>query len=555
MSFKRCMVLAIGSRSRERGRLRPRLWMVFATVGLGAFVLALLGLVAVRVYDDQLIRHTEGELIAQGAVVAEVYRALLREQGPGEDHGLARSAPWPFPMAAGARIRPILPMLRASSEPLPPDEDPPPALVPAEFHAQQAGAKLSPLLAEAARATLAGIRVVDVQGVVVASSAGGAGSTLAAREEVRRALRGEPFSLLRKRRSDPEDASLASLSRDTGVRVVVAVPVLEGERVWGAVVLSRTPMTFAKALYADRWNLFATGFVLLGVVAVMALVAATLVVRPVRALVQQTRAIAASTPSGLQPVPSPVVEELAELSEALANMATALRDRNQYIRSFTANVSHEFKTPLAAIQGAVELLRDSSERMSPEQRERFLSNIDADARRMTRLVQRMLELGAADTLESTPAQLELAPLLASLVERARAEQLSVEVAAVPAGLRLALPAEVLEAVLWQLVTNAHQHAGPGVRVWLAAEVLDGGRWAHVTVRDDGKGISEANRKRIFDAFFTTARERGGTGLGLTIAQSMLRAFGASLELLPAQGRGAAFAVVARTAPAAPAQRK
>jgi signal transduction histidine kinase len=80
-------------------------------------------------------------------------------------------------------------------------------------------------------------------------------------------------------------------------------------------------------------------------------------------------------------------------------------------------------------------------------------------------------------------------------------------------------------------------------VWLEADAAGEGR-ARVLVRDDGKGISESNRARVFDAFFTTARERGGTGLGLTIAQSMLRAFGASLELLPAREKGAAFAVVA-----------
>ena len=64
-----------------------------------------------------------------------------------------------------------------------------------------------------------------------------------------------------------------------------------------------------------------------------------------------------------------------------------------------------------------------------------------------------------------------------------------------------------------------------------------------------------NRARVFDAFFTTARERGGTGLGLTIAQSMLRAFGANLELLPTEEKGAAFAVVAETTPALASQRK
>jgi signal transduction histidine kinase len=539
------MALVTGSRSHDGGRARPRLWLVFAAVGLGALVLALLGLAFVRVYDDQLIRQTETELIAQGAVVSEVYRALLNQEVGSEAYGVSRLAAWPFPGSEDAHLRPILPSLRASDEVLPPAREPPLSAIPAEPRARRVGDALSPLLINVARSTLAGIRVVDTQGVVVASSALGLGATLASREEVRRALRGEPRSVLRQRFADPEDAPLASLSRDTGVRVTVVLPVLKGERVWGAVMLSRTPMTFAKALYADRWNLTATGLVLLGVVALMSLAAAALVVRPVRSLVRQTRAIAASEPEGFEPVARPVVRELAELSESLAGMATALRDRNQYIRSFAANVSHEFKTPLASIQGAVELLRDSAERMTPEQRERFLSNIDADARRLTRLVQRLLELARADSLVARPSRTELAPLLSSLAERARAEGLAVEVGAVCAGLWLGLPAEVLEDILWQLITNASQHGGEGVSVRLEADTAAGEGQARVVVRDDGKGISESNRARVFDAFFTTARERGGTGLGLTIAQSMLRAFGASLELLPPEGQGAAFALVAR----------
>lgn len=549
------MASAIGSPSPER-RARPRLWMVFAAVGVAGVVLALAGLSFVRVYDDQLIRQTESELIAQGAVVAEVYRARLREVAGVEDYGRPRTARWPFDIPVDERLRPILPTLKASDAPLPPDETPGPSRIPAEPHAREAGARLSPLLEQVRATTLAGIRVVDTEGVVVASSSPEVlGATLADRPEVRKALRGEPASVLRRRHAEPEDTPLASLSRDTGVRVSVALPVLAGERVWGAVVLARTPMTFAKAIYADRWNLTATGLVLVGAVALMSLAAAALVGRPVRALVRQTRAIAASAPSGFEPVARPVVAELAELSEALAGMATALRDRNQYIRSFAANVSHEFKTPLASIQGAVELLRDSAEAMSPEQRARFLANIDADARRLTRLVQRLLELARADSLSMTamPARVEVAPLLEALAARARAEGVAeVQVTPGPPGLAAALPAEVLDDVLWQLVTNARQHGGEGVRVALAVEA-DGAGPVRVVVRDTGRGISESNRARIFDAFFTTARERGGTGLGLTISQSMLRAFGAGLELLPSRGPGAAFAVVA--APAPEAQRK
>ncbi|QDE90990.1 two-component sensor histidine kinase [Myxococcus xanthus] len=538
------MALAIGSPSPER-RARPRLWLVFAAVGVAGFALTLAGLAFVRVYDNQLIRQTESELIAQGAVVAEVFRERLRATVPEGAYGRERTAPWPFPIPDDTRLRPILPSLRASDASLPPGDTPRPSRVPAEPLSQAAGLQLTPLLEQVRAATLAGIRVVDTEGVVVASSSSALlWTTLADRTEVQRALRGEPVSVLRRRVADPEDTPLASLSRDTGIRVTVALPVLEGDRVWGAVVLTRTPMTFAKATYADRWNLTATGFVLLGAVALMSLAAAALVGRPVRALVKQTRAIAMSDPAGFEPMARPVVAELAELSESLAGMATALRDRNQYIRSFAANVSHEFKTPLASIQGAVELLRDSADAMSPEQRARFLANVDADARRLTRLVQRLLELARADSMTATPAQVELAPLLEGLALRARADGATdIHVTPPPAGLKVSLPQEVLDDVLWQLVTNARQHGGDTVRVDLSVEQAPEADLVRVVVKDRGKGISESNRARIFDAFFTTARERGGTGLGLTIAQSMLRAFHARLELLPSD-TGTTFAVVA-----------
>jgi two-component system OmpR family response regulator len=70
---------------------------------------------------DDYIRDTEGELIAQGAVVAELYRSLLHEQRPGEGYGVARSSPWPFPVTDGSSLRPILPTLSASRPGGPPE--------------------------------------------------------------------------------------------------------------------------------------------------------------------------------------------------------------------------------------------------------------------------------------------------------------------------------------------------------------------------------------------------------------------------------------------------
>ncbi|KAK0358605.1 hypothetical protein LTR94_034755, partial [Friedmanniomyces endolithicus] len=77
-------------------------------------------------------------------------------------------------------------------------------------------------------------------------------------------------------------------------------------------------------------------------------------------------------------------------------MAEAVDRRSRYLRDFAAAVSHEFKTPLAGIQGAVELLQDHGDDMEPDQRRRFLGNIDSDARRLSDLVTRLLDLARAD---------------------------------------------------------------------------------------------------------------------------------------------------------------
>ncbi len=512
--------------------------MVFAAVGFFALAVALAGLAWVRIYDDQLVRQTEGELLAQGVVVAETFRRELSASAP-KDYGLPRLAPWPQPIPVDGELLPLLPSLKSSSPVLPSAAEPRASDTPVDEHARRAGSSLGPVLDRVSRSTLAGIRILDVQGIAVASSSGALGTTHLDREEVQRALRGEPTSVIRERKSDHTDADLASLSRNTGYRVSVALPVLHQDRVVGVVLLSRTPLTLAKVFYADRWNLTSAGLVLVFVIALVSLLAATLVLRPLRRLVGQARAIAEGDAGGHVPIGKPVVEELAVLSEALAGMATALHERNEYIRSFAASVSHEFKTPLAAILGAVELLRDDQGGMPAEQRARFLTNVDADAQRLNALVKRLLELARADAMAPSVASAPLAATLAKLEQRGPAElDLQVVGGSGGAETQVALPAEVLETVLWQLCTNAKQHGA--TRVELFTRTVAGG--ASIEVRDDGPGISEANRARIFDAFFTTRRDSGGTGLGLTIARSLLRPFGGKLELGPPSPHGASFVV-------------
>lgn len=524
-------------------RWLPRLWMVLAAVAVVAMVSAIGGLSVVRFYDDQLVRQTEAELLAQGAVLSELFAAeIARRVDDGATFGVVATVQ--RPRAADPRLTPLVPMLRANDPVLPAPPPSPAATRPADPIAQQAAIAVAPLLDEVSRTTLAGLRLVDVNGVVLASSEKDmVGRSLESRVEFQRALTGEAVSLLRERPPESSESTLEGLSRSNAIRVVVALPVVKQGRVWAVLFLLRTPMTLAKAVYGDRKSLGTTSAVLLAVVALMVLGLSIVIVRPVRALVRQTRAIAQGDASGAKAIPRPRVAELAELSTSLEAMAQLLDQRARYIQGFTSSVSHEFKTPLASMRGAIELLQDDFNALKEEQRRRFLGNLAADVDRLTRLVERLLLLARADVATASQARTDVGGVLHQL------EGPRVHVTRPTELLEALVPTDALTAALAHLVENGLKHAGDAATVTLTA--TRAGEMVAIDVRDDGPGISEANAQRIFEPFFTTARTTGGTGLGLSIASALMKAFSGALTLV-ARTPGAHFRITLPLAPRPPA---
>jgi signal transduction histidine kinase len=523
---------------------------LFVLLGLLVLFIAGAGLLLFRVYDNQLIRQTEAELVAQGTSIASVFKQGLldrldqraSEAGPallGYGHPVAESfASLHDPKLA---LRPHAATLALGRDRVRPRAEPAlPAPEPAEAVALAAASSLAPILRETKQTTLAGLRVVDHRGTVVASSGGEVGQSLAEREEVKRALQGEVTTLLRARVSDEPAPPYSSLSRETGVRVFVALPVVAAGRVLGAVVLSRTPMTLGKAFYQDRLSLLGMAGILVAAVLAVSLLAAALIVRPVRALIRQTQAIASGQATHARVLARAGTREIAQLSQAFAHMSATLAERADYIRGFAAAVSHEFKTPLTSLQGTAELLRDHGTGMDPKERERFLADLVADVERLGRLVHRVLELARADMLAPGHERVDATAVVAQVAEGCRAQGMAVSTSGLEIPRFVRMGEETLATVLRQLADNAREHGGAGVALTIevggagAAEV-----W--IDVADDGPGISEANRARIFDPFFTTNRDRGGTGMGLTIVRALVQSHGGAIALVPSD-KGARFRV-------------
>jgi len=511
---------------------RPPMVLVVALVIGAALTLPLAGLFFFRIYENQLIRQTESELVGQAAVLAAVMRREI-EALPA-DLPLGRPVvERPDPANPYQPIPPALDLAQDSilppRPPAGPAEAPDPAFI-------ALGARLGPDLMETQRLTLAGFRLLDPHGVVIAGREE-TGLSLAHVEEVAAALKGEFRAVMRMRISKHAPPPLYSFSRGTNVRLFVAMPVVARGAVAGVVYASRTPSNVFKSLYEERGKVAMAGLVILAVAAAMGVIFQRTITRPIRELKARTLAIGRGDRAALTPLPHYGTAEVAALSQGLLDMAQALQDRSDFIATFAAHVSHELKSPLTAIKGAAELMRDDLDAPAPAMdradRQRFLDNIIADTARLTAIVQRLRELARAEATP-TAGRTTLAAAVADL--RAGFPGLRIE-AEGDLGAPVRISPENARIVLAHLADNAQRHGARRLRI---AARPDGASLA-VSLRDDGAGISAANRGRIFDSFFTTRRQGGGTGMGLPIVRAILEAHGGEIALAPVGDDGAAGA--------------
>ena len=393
---------------------------------------------------------------------------------------------------------------------------------------------LDATLARAKAETLAGFRVVDTAGRIVATSGTDIGQDISGEPEVASALSGTEATAVKERERVPTSReSLAGKSRHADVRVFVARPLYEGGSVVGAVVLSRTPREEVQAFYQMAPRLSVGVLLALAGTVGLAFSAGRILSRSLRSLAEASHGIAAGSEAALvalEPASRSRVAEARALAAAMGTMSARLRQRLRYISEFAGNVSHEFKTPVSSLRGTIELLRDDDE-MPPEQRARFLENALSDLDRLSRLVGGLLRLARAEE-GGTRGVVALDDLVASVCARYTSDASNVSNRGGAA--RVDANREQLESAVSNLVENALRHGGPDVKVQVVG--FTDGAWTGVDVIDDGPGISPANLPKVFDRFFTTDRAKGGTGLGLALVRAVMEAHGGRVEVESALGR-------------------
>ncbi|MBQ1107341.1 MULTISPECIES: sensor histidine kinase [Streptomyces] len=218
-------------------------------------------------------------------------------------------------------------------------------------------------------------------------------------------------------------------------------------------------------------------------------------------------------------------------------------------RDFVANVSHELKTPTGALSLLSEAVMDASD--DPEAVERFAGRMQIEATRLTNLVQELIDLSRVqndDPLEDAePVKVET--LVAEAIDRCRQQAGSKQITMASAGaegLTVWGNRGQLVGALGNLVENAVNYSPAHTRVGIAARRMSspGGDLIEIAVTDQGIGISEKDRERVFERFYRVdparSRATGGTGLGLAIVKHVAASHGGEVTVWSSEGQGSTF---------------
>jgi len=216
-----------------------------------------------------------------------------------------------------------------------------------------------------------------------------------------------------------------------------------------------------------------------------------------------------------------------------------LRRLNELKSQFAALASHELRTPVAAIYGAVRTLDERESVLTAAQQADLRRMLSQQSKRLLELVENLLDLSRleADSIRIAPRPLLVAERLRTMIDATAAiDSITLDA---PADLRAVIDGQAFDRIVSNLVLNALAHGAPPVLVSAARSESE----LRVTVEDRGRGVPDEFVGSLFERFTRATHSGQGAGLGLSIAQSYARAHGGSLGYEPAQPNGARFRLV------------
>lgn len=373
------------------------------------------------------------------------------------------------------------------------------------------------------------VLVTDKVGIVVYDSFNGEaeGEDYSNWRDVRLTLKGEYGAR----------ASYMVKGDPTSLNFFVASPLVVNGEIVGAVSIGKPVSSVEPFIQKAKRR-----FVISGIIAVIAILFVQVLVsawvtQPIRKLIAYAQAVRDGRKVQR---PRLVRSEMGELANAFEEMRDALEGR-EYVEDYVQALTHEMKSPLAAIQGAAELM---GEEMTESQRARFLKNIKAESERMHGLVDRMLALAGLESRKEltaaapVDAQALINDVIDSLLPLIRKKNIHME-RVVEENVELHGEYFLLRQAAANLIQNAVEFSPEGGTVQV--EIRREDDVVEIRIRDEGPGLPEYALKRVFERFYSLPRPDSGlksSGLGLNFVREAAVLHGGTVELVNREPRGA-----------------
>ncbi len=239
-------------------------------------------------------------------------------------------------------------------------------------------------------------------------------------------------------------------------------------------------------------------------------------------------------------------DEMGKLASSLNFMSDELNQRGEYEKSFIANVSHDFRSPLTSIKGFVEAMLDGT--IPPEMQERYLKIVLSETERLTKLTNGILALNNIDSRKSmlniTTFDINevIRNTAASFEGICRPRQISLNLTLTGETLPVSADQEKIQQVLYNLIDNAIKFSKDNSIIDIDSDIRH--EKVFVSVKDYGTGIPSASLNKIWDRFYKTdvsrGRERKGNGLGLSIVKEIINQHKQTITVISTEGVGTEF---------------
>ena len=356
------------------------------------------------------------------------------------------------------------------------------------------------------------VYVTDAKGVVVFDSRDGRaeGQDYSQWRDVFLTLRGGYGA--RATKEDPSDP--------TSVVLYVAAPIRNGDAIAGVLTVSKPQQSMAAFMEESRRQIIYRCVIAGLVVVVVGSVFATWLTHPIQLLTSYAKAVRDGRRVAL---PGLGTSEIATLGRTIEEMRDALEGR-KYVENYVQALTHEIKSPVAAIRGAAELLREP---MPGERRDKFLANIETETVRLQEIVDRLLLLSAVEakkTLdERKPVELEatLRKAVESIRSQAAAKGIDLRLSVANENCWIEGDAFLLEKAVVNLLQNAVAFTPQSGAIVAGLHCLDSA--CTISVRDTGPGVPDYALPRVFERFFSLPRPDTGkksSGLGLAFVREV-----------------------------------